>query len=271
MKRGFTLFLISAAVFLFSGCSSGPDAAVLLREAKTDADQMTSCSADYDSTLVFTANGKEHSFHSSNQIVYQSQPFALKSDQTSELDGVSGEGETYTAEENGGLWSYYSTDGKWMKTDAQGISTVPGDQIDILRMLDGAVDQKYVRETTINSLNVHKIELKLQKEVLRSVIETVVTSSGIAEGSSTVVQTLLDGAPDLYGYCYISEDKGQIVRAELDAAEALNTIFGNIEGNSVTVTVSKCQIAGNLSDIDSASAVTLPEGASDASSVQAYG
>lgn len=271
MKRGLTLFLILAAVFVLSGCGGRPDAAVLFREAKADADRIESCSASFDNTLVFTANGEKHSFHTSNKIVYHARPFALKSDQTSALDGVSGGGETYTAEEGGRLWSYYNASGKWKKTDAQGTSTSPEDQIDILRMLDGVGDQKYVRETTCDSQKVHKIELKLQSEVLRSTIESIVTSSGLAKGSSTVVQALLDGSPDLYGYCYISVDGGQIVRVELDAAQALNTIFGNIDGSDVAVNVSECLIAGNLSDIGSAPAVTLPEGASDASSVEAYG
>lgn len=271
MKRGLAFLLIFITVFVLSGCGGRPDAAVLFREAKADADRIESCSAAFDNTLVFTANGKKHSFHTSNKIVYHARPFALKSDQTSDLDGVSGGGETYTAEGGGRLWSYYSASGKWMKTDAQGTSTAPEDQIDILRMLDGVGDQKYVRETTCDSQKVHKIELKLQSEVLRSTIESIVTSSGLAKGSDTIVQTLLDSAPDLYGYCYISEDKGQIVRVELDAAEALNTIFGNIDGSDVTVNVSECTISGDLSDIGSAPAVKLPEGASDASSVQAYG
>lgn len=271
MKRGLLFFLMLASLFIFSGCGSQPDAEVLFREAKTGAEQIKSCSSVFESTLVFTANGKKHSFQSSNKIVYHAQPFLVKSEQSSSLDGVSAGGDTYTAEEDGRLWSYYSTSGRWMKTDAQGTSTAPNDQIEFLSLLNGGKEPKYVRETTLNSQKIHKIELKLQNEILRSTIESIVTSSGLAKGSDTIVQTLLDSAPDLYGYCYITADSGRLVRVEIDAAQTLDTIFQNIDGSDVTVNVTKCTIEGTLSDIDSAPAAALPEGAKNASSVQAYG
>lgn len=271
MKRGLLFLGILAAVFLFSGCGSKPDAGVLFREAKSGAEQIKSCSSVFENTLTFAANGKQHSFRSSNKIVYHAHPFLAKSEQSSSLDGVSGGGETYTAEEEGRLWSYYSTSGRWMKTDAQGTSTLPNDQIEFLRLLDGGKEPKYVRETTLNSRKVHKIELKLQNEILRGTIESIVTASGLAKGSETIVQTLLDSAPDLYGYCYITEDSGTLARVEIDAAQALDTIFQNIDGSDVTVNVTKCTIEGTLSDIGSAPAVALPEAAKDASSVQAFG
>lgn len=271
MKRRLAVLLITAAAFILTGCGSRPDAAVLFREAKAGAERMSSCSAVFDSSLEFSANGQAHRFDTSGKTIYHAQPFALKSVQSSSLDGISGGGETDTVLENGRLWSYYKASGKWMKTDAQGTSTSSEDQLDILRILDGAADPKYVRETTCNSRKVHKIELKMKSEVLRSAIESIVTSTGLSKGSGTIVQTLLDSAPDLYGYCYISEEDGQIVRVELDAADALSTVFGNIDGSSVSITVSKCSITGGLSDIGTAPAVTLPAEAADASSVQARG
>lgn len=271
MKRGLLFFLILAAVFVFPGCGFQPDAGALFREAKAGAEQIKSCSSVSENTLTFSANGKKHSFQGSNKIMYHAQPFLVKSEQSSNLDGVSGGGETYTAEKSGRLWSYYSASGRWMKTDAQGTSTAPNDQIEFLRLLDGGAEPKYVRETTLNSQKVHKIELKLQNEILRSTIESIVTSSGLAKGSDTVVQTLLDSVPDLYGYCYITKDSGRLVRVEIDASQVLDTVFRNIDGSDVAVNVTKCTIEGTLSDIDSAPAAALPEGAEDASSVQAYG
>ena len=138
-------------------------------------------------------------------------------------------------------------------------------------MLDNVDDQKYVRETEIGSQKVHKVELKLKNEVLRSTIENIVTASGMGNGSKTIVQTLLDSAPAIYGYCYLSIDSGKLVRLELDATDAVNLIFQSIDGNPVKITVSKCEMSGDFSGIDSTSAVVLPGDAKSASSVQAEG
>ena len=273
MKQLNRLFAALAvlSLCLLGGCSREPDAGVLLREAGAEAEKMTSCSADFEQTLVFTADGAQHTRSSSNRIVYSAKPFGLKSVQSVQEDGVSGGSETYTVTESGRLNFYYKTDGVWRKTDAGNLDTSPFAQVDILRLLSDAQDQKYVRETTLDSQKVHKIELKLSSEALRSPIETIATATGMADDSKTVVQTLLDSAPALYGYCYIGTDSGRIVRIEADLSEAADRIFQNIDGSRVSVHVSKCEISGDISDAGSAPAVVLPKAAESASSVQAYG
>ena len=272
MKR---IGTISAAVLavacLLSACSHGPDAGVLLREAKADAQGMQSCTASIRQTLVFTADGAQHTVSSSNQIQYTARPFALKSVQTTQNDEASGGSETYTVTEGGKLFFYFKPNGVWQKTDAGNLDTGPAAQVDILRLLDDAQDQSYVRQTTLDGQDVHKIELKLSGEALRSAVESVVTAAGMADDSRTVVQTLLDGAPPLYGYCYVGVDTGRIVRIEADLTQQADRIFQNIDGNSVTVHVAKCEISGDISAVDSTPAVELPKEAEDAASVRAYG
>ncbi|WP_411677869.1 hypothetical protein [Caproicibacter sp.] len=271
INRIFSALLFLAALVTFNACSSGPDAGVLFREAKTDADSIQSCNADISQDLVFTVNGAQHVYSSSNSITYTAKPFALKSVQKIRNDGISSDNETYTLTENGKPSFYCKPNGVWQKTDAGNLDTSPADQVDILRVLNNAEDQKYVRETTLDSRKVHKIELKLSSEILRSAVENIVTVTGMAENSSTVVPALLNGAPDLYGYCYIDAGTGKIVRIEADLTDAVNQIFKNIDGSSVSVHVTKCEISGNIDKINSAPSVTLPDDAKSASSIQAYG
>lgn len=272
MKRiGTISAVILAAACLLSGCSHGPDAGVLLREAKADAQGMQSCTASIRQTLVFTADGAQHTLSSSNQIQYTAKPFALKSVQTAQNDGTSGGSETYTVTEDGRISFYFQPNGVWQKTDAGNLDTDPAAQVDILRLLDDAQDQSYVRQMTLDGQDVHKIELRLSSEALRSSVESIVTAAGMADDSSTVVQALLDGAQPLYGYCYVSVDTGRIVRIEADLTQEADRIFQNIDGSDVKVHVTKCEISGDISAIDNTPAAELPKEAKDAASVQAYG
>lgn len=272
MKRISLLVLFAAGLCLLSGCASRqPDAGVLLREARNGAEAMKSCSASIQQTLTFTADGKQHAFSSSNQIIYTAQPFALKSVQSVQNDGKQDGSETYTMTENGKLSFYCKTGGAWQKTDAGNLDTNPDVQVDILRLLNDTQDQKYVRETTLDSVKTHKIELKLNSEALRSAVGNIVTSTGMADNSQTVVQTLLNSAPPVYGYCYIAQDSGRILRIEADMTDAADQIFQKIDGGTVQVHVTKCEISGDISRIDSAPTVSLPADAKNASSVQAYG
>jgi hypothetical protein len=269
-KIGF--FLAVAAVFFsLSGCSGKPDADVLMREAKTNAGAIQSCTASYNNRLAFTANGKENVCETGSEIVYCAKPFALKSTQTSLLGGESSKSTSYTVTDEQGVWFYTETDGAWQKTSAGNIDTSPTEQVDILRLLQYVTSQKYVRETTIDSKKVQKLEIAFDKEVLRSTIETIVTATGMGEGSQTVVQTLLDSAGDLYGYCYIDASSGEIVRMELDATGAVNDIFKNIAGSDITVNISKCIISGDISDLGNAAKVELPPQADAAQDVSAAG
>lgn len=271
LLKQFSVLMVAAAVCLLTSCSGQTDAGVLIREAKSDAAAMKSCSAAINNTLVFTANDRQHSFQSTNHVDYMANPFAVKAVQSSKNDGEDDSSETYTITENSGLSFYCKTGSNWKKTGAENLDTSPSAQIDVLRLLDNVDDQKYVRETEINSQKVHKVELKLKSEVLRSTIENIVTASGMGGNSKTIVQTLLDGAPSIYGYCYISASSGKLVRLELDETDTVNQIFQNIDGSTVKIKVSKCQITGDLSKIDSAPAVVLPAAAKSASSVQAQG
>ena len=271
VNRLFPIIFSLVTVLLFSSCAHGPDAGVLLREAKSNANSIQSCDANISQDLIFTANGAQHIFSSSNDITYILEPFALKSVQQIQNDNTSIHQETYTVTENGKLYFYCKPNGIWQKTDAGNLDTSPIAQVDLLRLLNRSENQKYVRETTLDSHNVHKIELKLSNELLRNAVEQIVTVTGMADSSSTVVQTLLNSAPDLYGYCYIDTDTGNLVRIEATLTDAVNQIFQKIDGGSISVHVTKCTLVGNISDIDTASAISLPDDAKNASSIQAYG
>ncbi len=270
LKRIFIL-IAASSVCLLTSCSGQPDAGVLVREAKNSVSAMKSCTATVGSTLIFTANGSRHNFQSTNRLNYNADPFAVKSVQSSNDDGSSGNSETYTVTEKKAACFYCKTASGWKKTGANNLDTSPAAQIGTLQMLNNAEDQKYVRDTEIGSQKVHKVELKLKSEVLRSTIENIVTASGLGNGSKTIVQTLLDSAPAIYGYCYVDTDSGKPVRLELDAADALNQIFQNIDGSSVKIIVSKCEMYGDFSGIDGTPAVVLPGEVKSASSVQAEG
>lgn len=266
-----SVLAVSASLCFSCGCSAKEDAGVLFREAKSNAEQLQSCDATFNSTLTFTANGVAHTFQSSEESVYQSKPFALKAVQTYQNGNARGSSESYTVTENGGLWFYCKSSSGWQKTGAQNLNTSPFSQIDILSLLNNVKNEKYVRETAIGSHKLHKIELELSNEAIRNTIENIVTVTGMAENSQTIVQTLLNGSPALYGYCYVGADSGEPERLELDATDALNQIFQNIDGSNIKISVTKFAISGNITKINQAPSVILPEEAKKAQSIQAYG
>ena len=274
MKLIRTACLLIAAVIVCSLSSCGEqkkDAGVLLREAKTNADAITSCTASIHNTLEFTADAKKNRFQTGNDIVYQAKPFALKSVQTSLSSGIANSSTTYNITDADGVWFYSQTDGKWQKTSAGSIDPTPFHQVDILRLLDSVKGQSYVRETDLDSGKAHKLELTFDSEVLRSTVENIVTAAGIGRGSNTIVQALLDSAQDIYGYCYIDEKTGEIVQVELDATQEVNRIFQNIDGSNVKIEVTKCVIDGKIGNIGKAPGVKLPPEAAAAQTVQAQG
>ena len=271
LRKRIARLAVTAAACLLTSCSGGPDAGVLVREAASEAAALNSCTAVVTNTLVFTANGASHSFESTNRLSYHANPFAVKSVQSSRNDGMSGNSETYTVAEDSGIGFYCKSSSGWKKTDAGKLDTSPAAQITPLQMLRSVDDQKYVRQTELNSVPVHKIELKLKNEVLRSTVENIVTASGMGNGSKTIVQALLDSAPPIYGYCYLSVGSGRPARLELNAADAVNRIFSGIDGSSVKISVSKCTVTCDLSGLDSTPAAKLPDEAKSASSVEAAG
>lgn len=272
-KKAAGTVLGAMLAFSLAACGGAPsaDAGVLMREAANNASALLSCSASMNSTVEFTANTKPFSFQTAHSVLYQAKPFTLKSSQSSSAAGTDGQTASYTVTEGDGVWFYSNADGKWQKTPAGNIDTTPAAQVDVLRLLANVKSQKYVRETTLNSKAVHKLELTFDSEVLRSTLENIVTAAGMGEGSSTIVQTLLDSADEVYGYCYIDKDTGALVRVDLDATEAVNKIFHNIDGGNVTINISKCVLSGDITGINRAVDIQLPEEAASAQVVQAQG
>jgi hypothetical protein len=265
------LLIAAVAVLSLSSCGEQQDAGVLLREAKTNAGAITSCTASIHDTLEFTVDAKKNQFQTGNDIVYQAKPFALKSVQTSLPGGTADSSTTYNITDAGGVWFYSRAGGNWQKTSAGSIDPTPFHQVDILRLFDSVKRQSYVRETDLDSGKAHKLELTFDSEVLRSTVENIVTAAGIGKGSNTIVQALLDSAQDIYGYCYIDEKTGEIVQVELDATQEVNRIFQNIDGSNVKIEVTKCVIDGKIGNIGKAPGVELPPEAAAAQTVQAQG
>jgi hypothetical protein len=268
IKRISLMLAVFLTMLLMVSCSSTPDAGVLVREAKSG---ISSCCASESNHLTFTVDGTRHTFETKNETKYSAHPFAIKSSLTSNNDGSSSTSETYTVAESGSVYFYCKTPTGWQKTAVENLDTSPSAQISVLQMLDNVEDQKYVRQTEINSQKVDKIELKLKNEVLSSMIANIVAASGIGSGSETIVPELVDSAPAVYGYCYVDVVTGDLVRLELDATDALNHIFQNIEGNEVQITVQKGDVSGDFSGIDSTTPVELPAEAKEATSVEAAG
>lgn len=271
MKKISVYIILMLCIFSLSACSKKVDADVLVREAKSNSESIKNCTADITNTLEFTASGKKYTYKSSTENVYFAEPFSLKSTQSSQIGEKADKFVTYTITDNGGIWFYTHTNDGWQKTSAGTVSKTPTDQIDVLRMLNNATGQKYVRETELNSIKSDKLELTFKSEVLQSTIETIVTASGMGSGSKTIVETLINSTPDIYGYCYVDKNSGQIIRIELNAEDALNKVFKNIEGNNIEINISKCEISENVKDIGKAPAVELPPEAAAAQTVKAAG
>lgn len=263
--------LLLTALLLLGGCRSKADAGLIYREAKSNAENIKSCETSMTGTLRFTANGKPYASQTSSRILFHEAPFALRSVQSLQNNGTAAEQETYTVTQRGKLWFYYKSGSVWKKTEARNLDTSPGAQIDLLRMLNTVTAEKYVRQTALDGKPVHKLELNFSSEALRSSIEAIVSSTGMSKGSKTIVQTLLDSAPAVYGYAYIDTATGQFVRIEYDFTDALNGIFQKIDGSSVQVQVEKCAFSGDIGKIGSAPGVALPADAKSASSIEASG
>lgn len=271
--RGGGLLLAFFLLFSTAACGAGgtEDAGVLVREATSNANRLLSCTASMSSSVEFTANTKPYAFQTAHTVAYRAKPFALKSAQSSTVPGGAGQSVSYTVTDGDKVWFYSDSDGKWQKTAAGNIDATPIAQVDVLRLLSSVKGQKYVRETTLNSKAVHKIELTFSSEVLRGTLENIVTAAGIGQGSSTLVQTLLDSVDSVYGYCYIDRDSGQLARVELDMTEPVNRVFHSIDGSDVTINVSKCFVSGDLADINRAVDIQLPGEAAAAPVIEAQG
>lgn len=264
----FTLAL--CALLLCTACSSGgqPDPAVLLREALSQANALESCESSFSSSLAFSTGAEKQQFRSSLSSVYFANPFCLKSTQDT---GAGSPAVTYTMTEDGQCWFYAESDGVWLRTPAETLNTTPLEQIEVLRLLKDAADPRMVREEEVDGTPAYKLEITFPAEALRSSIETIVTASGMGGGSQTLVQELLGGVPSVYGYCYIGKDSGELLRAELDTTEALNTVFSKISGDSVKVSVSQSVLSGELHSRNAVPSIALPPEAAGAQTVEAAG
>lgn len=271
MKNHSVLLLVCFLFILLANGCSGKDAGALLREASSNADTLQSCNADYTSDLKFTANGAETQYKSQNQTAYRAEPFAVKSVQNTSVFGQEETQTTFTLLQDGKLWFYAGKDDAWKKTQVESMNTAATQQVDILRLLQQVKNQKYLRQEKLYGESADKIELEFNSEVLRSAAETIITASGIGKGSRTITDTLLESAPPIYGYCYISQKDHQIVRVELDAAKALNQIFQNINGLNTEISVSNYRINGTISHWNSTEKIELPPQADAAELVQAAG
>ena len=271
-KRLIIAFLTVAAVCSLCACSkNSPDAGVIVREAESNAEKMESCKAEYRRSLSFSADGKKYECDASSNISYTAKPFALESVETSADGGSKSENESYTVTSGGKLWYYCKSGSTWQKTEAADLNTSPLEQIDALRLLKSAGSYKFVRETAYGSQNADKIEAKFKNEILRSTIEDITGKTGMAANSKTIVQTLIDGAPDIYGYIYVNKGTGNIIHIEADVTDAVNSIFKNIDGSDVKINVGKCEITGGITDIGKKNGISLPADAESAADVQAYG
>lgn len=265
------LLTVTAVCFLCSCSKNSPDAGVIMREAENNAEKMESCKSVYQRSLTFSAGGEKYECTSSSNITYTANPFTLKSVGISKSGGTQSENESYTVTNGGKLWYYCKSGSSWQKTEADGLNTSPLEQIDALRLLKSAESYKFVRETAYNSQNANKIEVKFKNEILRSTIEDITDKTGMSKNSKTIVQTLLDGAPDIYGYIYVNKGTGNIIHIEADVTDAVNSIFKNIDGSSVKINVDKCEITGSITDIGKKNNISLPADAESAADVQAYG
>lgn len=271
-KQLIILLLTAAVICSLCSCSkNSPDAGVIMREAQNSAEKMGSCESTYKRTLIFSAGGNQYDCASASDISYVSNPFTLKSVQTSKNGNSQSENESYTVTSGNKLWYYCKSGGTWQKTEAAGLNTSPLEQLDALRLLKQTESYNYVREMDYSSQRVHKIEVKFKDEILRSTIEDITDKTGMAKNSKTIVQTLLDSAPDIYGYCYVNKSSGNIVHIEADVTDAVNSVFKNIDGASVKISVSKCDISGDIKSIGKKINISLPEDAENAADVQAYG
>lgn len=274
LKKFYILLCGLLTVGLFTSCSNTenlPDADMLFREAMTNANALDSCDAAYESTLEIAFEGQTIAFVSENTTTYVASPFVLKSFQTSDLAGAVGQTESYTIEEEDGIWVYANSGDSWTKTLAGELDTTPMTQIDILRLIPQVASQEMIRSEDISGQKAYKLELTLKSDVLRSAIENIVTSTGIGEGSATVVDTLLATAPELYGYAYISAEDGQFLQFDVDGTEALNTILSHIEGMDTSIKVNRYEIHGSLSNLNQAESPVLPEEAKNSETIQAVG
>lgn len=265
---------VCACILCFSlcctACSPGsqPDPAVLLREALSQANALESCESRFSSDLEFNAGTEQQTFHSAVSSVYFADPFCLKSTQET---GAGSPTVTYTMTEDGSCWFYAETEDGWLRTPAETLNTTPLEQIEILRLLKQATGPQFVREEDVEGTPAYKLEVTFPADILQSSIETIVSASGMGDGSQTLVQELLTSTTEVYGYCYIGKDDGRLLRVELDTTEALNTVFNKISGDSVKVSVSKSVLTGELFNCNAAAPVELPPEAASAQTVEAAG
>ncbi len=254
-------------IFLFTSCDQPADPEVILREALANSEKLASCEATYRYSLTYRSEEKETQVSTSVDSTYFSDPFRLREERTT--DGTAST--TYLDAEGQDTWYYAKMEDGWKKVNVENQDRSPTKLLPSLSLLKSAEQPKLVREEEWNGTPAYKLELSFPAETLQNTIAEIVAASGMGNGSQTLVPALLESVPPLFGYGYIARDSGLPLALELDATDALNTVFSNIDGESVRITVSESIISGTIRNPNSAAPFDLPPEAAAAETMEAAG
>ncbi len=273
--------LLASIFFLFACSSETPDAGALFREAYSLAGSMENGTLYYESQLTFTIQELEdsptYSFSQRNDTTYRKDPFGLYTLAVSNAAGAPSTLESYVLEENGSFVQYSQSGDGWFKTPLEELDTDPQKQLDMLQLLSHVKGQSYLREEEWEGIAAHKLELSFDGECLRSLLETLIVSSGMDSSAGELTDVLieslnsLENGTGLHGYCWISKEDGRLLHLELDASQRMQQVFEAIDGAEDAVKISQCTLAAGFSDIGGTKFPSLPEEAQNASSVEAVG
>lgn len=259
--------LAACMIFLFTSCDQPADPEVILRESLAKSEKIANCEATYRYSLTFHSEEKETRVSTSVDSTYFSSPFRLKEERTT--NGTTST--TYLEAEDQDIWYYAKMEDGWKKVNVENQDRSPTKLLASLNLLKSAEQPKLVREEEWDGTPAYKLELSFPADTLHNTIAEIVAASGMGNGSQTLVSALLESVPPLFGYCYIAKESGLPLALELDATDALNTVFSNIDGDSVQITVSESIISGTIRNPDSADPFDLPPEAAAAEIMEAAG
>lgn len=254
-------------IFLFTACDQSADPEVILRESLAKSEQIANCEASYRYSLIYASEEKETQVSSSIDSTYFSSPFRLREERTT--NGTAST--TYLNAEDQDVWYYAKMEDGWKKVNVENQDRSPTKLLPSLSLLKSAEQPKLVREEEWDGTPAYKLELSFPAETLHNTIAEIVATSGMGNGSQTLVPALLESVPPLFGYCYIAKDSGLPLALELDTTDALNTVFSNIDGDSVQITVSESVISGTIRNPDRTDPFDLPPETAAAEIMEAAG
>lgn len=254
-------------IFLLTSCDQPADPEVILRESLAKSEEIASCESSYRYSLTYRSEEKETQVSTSIDSTYFSSPFLLREERST--NGTAST--TYLLAENQDIWYYAKMEDGWKKVNVDHQDRSPTKLMASLSLLKSAEQPKLVREEDWNGTPAYKLELSFPAETLQNTIAEIVATSGMGNGSQTLVPTLLESVPPLFGYCYIARDSGLPLALELDTTDALNTVFSNIDGGSVRITVAESTISGTIRNQNNADLFDLPPEAAAAEMMEAAG